>query len=100
MQQHAPRELGRSAPLLRAGARAGGQQNQANKGQGYVAKKVLPVHLEDRERGILRLLSERQQVSMAEVVRRMIRSAALDVMDPKALDRSSVAPVAAGDGAH
>lgn len=65
-----------------------------------MAKKVLPVHLEKRERDILRLLSEQARVSMAEVVRRMIRARALEVIDPKALERSSSMPTLAGDNAH
>ena len=54
-----------------------------------VAKKVLPIHLDTREREILRRLSERDGVSMAEIVRRSIRNLALDVIDPKALERPS-----------
>jgi hypothetical protein len=56
-----------------------------------VAKRVFPIHLDTREREILRRLSERDGVSMAEVVRRSIRNLALDVIDAKAFERPAAA---------
>jgi hypothetical protein len=61
-----------------SGARFSGKGNQA------VAKKVLPIHIDDREREILRRLSERDGCSMAEIVRRSIRSMAIGVIDKTA----------------
>jgi len=55
-----------------------------------VAKRVLPIHLDKREREILELVAERDKISMAEVVRRSIRSLAIEVIEPK-LDRASAA---------
>lgn len=52
-----------------------------------MAKKVLPIHLEPKERQILELLSKRDNVSMAEVVRRAIRNLALDVIPQRTLER-------------
>lgn len=46
-----------------------------------MAKKVLPIHLEAREREILRLISKRDGVSMAEVVRRKVRDLGVELVD-------------------
>jgi hypothetical protein len=59
-----------------------------------VAKKVLPIHLDAKERQVLERLSERDGISMAEVVRRAIRNLALEIIPSKALERAS------GDNAH
>jgi hypothetical protein len=48
-----------------------------------VAKKVLPIHLDAREREILRLTSQREGCSMAEVVRRSIRTLAVQLVPPR-----------------
>lgn len=64
-----------------------GRARKTKEGQARVAKKVLPIHLDTREREILRRLGERDGCSMAEVVRRAIRKEAIDVIDPKALER-------------
>jgi nitrogen-specific signal transduction histidine kinase len=66
-----------------------------DQGREPVAKKILPIHLEARDREIVRRLGERDNVSMAEAVRRLIRGKAHEVVDPK--------PGAAGpspDNAH
>lgn len=55
-----------------------------------MAKKVLPIHLDAREREILRRASEHAGVSMAEIVRRQIRALTfVDVIDgtKKSLER-------------
>ncbi len=55
--------------------------------EGYcntMAKKVLPVHLDKRERQVLELISARDGISMAEVIRRAIRGLALEVLPTKA----------------
>lgn len=46
-----------------------------------MAKRVFPIHLDKREREILRRMSERDGVSMAEVVRRSIRTLAVDFIE-------------------
>lgn len=57
-----------------------------------MAKKVLPIHLDQREREILRRVSQRDGVSMAEVVRRKIRELAADVLDTtKTSERATAA---------
>ncbi len=48
-----------------------------------MAKRVLPIYLDKKEREILALVAERDQVSMAEVVRRSIRGLAIEVLEPK-----------------
>ena len=45
-----------------------------------MAKKVFPVHLEVRDRRIVDALAERDNVSRAEAIRRIIRSFKLDVI--------------------
>jgi hypothetical protein len=47
-----------------------------------VAKKVFPLSIDLKERRILEALSIRDGVSMAESMRRLIRSASLDVLPP------------------
>jgi hypothetical protein len=54
--------------------------HQHKKGIRAVAKKVLPIHLDARDREILRLTSEREGCSMAEVVRRTIRTLAVQLV--------------------
>lgn len=61
-----------------------------------VPKKVFPLSIDMKERRILEVLSERDGVSMAEAMRRLIRSAALDAMPAKAFER----PPAASTDAH
>lgn len=49
-----------------------------------MAKKVLPIHLEQRDREILRIASEEMGISMAEVIRRQIRKLPFgEVLDGK-----------------
>jgi hypothetical protein len=57
-----------------------------------MAKRVLPIHLDEREREILRRKSASDKCSMAEVVRRQIRALAVDVLDVK---KSSERPAGA-----
>ena len=47
-----------------------------------MAKKVFPLSIDLKERRILEALSIRDGVSMAESMRRLIRSASLDVLPP------------------
>lgn len=56
-----------------------------------MAKRVLPINVDERERKILRMVAEREGVSMAEVVRRQIRKLAFEVMEPApaAIDRAA-----------
>lgn len=60
-----------------------------------MAKKVFPVHLEVRDRRIVDALAERDNVSRAEAIRRIIRSFKIDVI---AGESTSLAP--ATDNAH
>jgi hypothetical protein len=57
-----------------------------------VAKKVFPLSIDLKERRVLEHLSERDGVSMAESMRRLIRSAPLDAPAP--------APRPPGESAH
>jgi ribbon-helix-helix CopG family protein len=78
------------------GERAGAPR-AAREGNYNVAKKVFPVHLEVRDRRIVDALAERDNVSRAEAIRRIIRSFKLDVIssgDP------SLAPAATDGAAH
>jgi hypothetical protein len=56
-----------------------------------VAKKVIiPIHLDVKEREILRLLGKRDGTSMADVVRRLVRSRAHEVLEqPRAAHEQS-----------
>lgn len=47
-----------------------------------MAKKVFPLSIDLKERRILEHLSERDGVSMAESMRRLIRGASLDAAPP------------------
>lgn len=49
-----------------------------------MAKKVFPIHLDDREREILQRVADSAGVSKAAIIRRAIRGMAIDVMAPRA----------------
>lgn len=51
-----------------------------------MAKKVFPFYLDNREREILQRVADRAGVSKSEILRRTIRSMAIDVLEPHALD--------------
>lgn len=61
-----------------------------------MAKKILPIYLDKKERTILQALAQRDGVSMGEAARRMIRSYQLTVEK----DPASTADVATASDAH
>ena len=44
-----------------------------------MAKKIIPIHFEQWDRDVLRRLAAKDSVSMAEVVRRLVRSRSSEV---------------------
>lgn len=84
-----------SRALVRARQRGFGARARAQGRDFNVAKKVFPVHLEVRDRRIVDALAERDNVSRAEAIRRIIRSFKIDVI---AGESTSLAP--ATDNAH
>jgi LmbE family N-acetylglucosaminyl deacetylase len=62
-----------------------------------VAKKVFPVHLDVKDRRIVDALAERDGVSRAEAIRRIIRSFQISVVSPA---DAGHAPVVADAAAH
>jgi hypothetical protein len=52
-----------------------------------VAKKIIPIHFEARDREVLRRLSLLDKVSMAEIVRRLVRTRAHEVVAGDVADR-------------
>ena len=85
-----------SRAIIRARFNGGAARSDAEGRDFNVAKKVFPVHLDLKDRRIVDALAERDSVSRAEAIRRIIRSFKIGVIEPG--DSAPIAP--ATDNAH